>query len=217
MRTFEKFIVEATEADIKAMGGSNEAIAKLKARKAARGGKGFGSDGSTGSHFHNKSKPKPQPPGALAVRPPGGRGVGTTQSSYKTGPLAKRAADKAGQLVRSKNYKEPNNDEKKTASRPGSTRDGWGVKPTGDFKDPGNAAHDKEKKMSAYDKARKKRDVENKLDKEDQKGIRMRKALNDTRKKGIDMVKAASKNAVKDVDSVEGREGKSAGRMQKQY
>ena len=172
MKTYELF-VEATKADIIAMGGNQKQMDILAKRKAARGGgKGFGSDGSTGSHFHNKSKPKP---GALAKREPGGRGVGTTQTSYKTGPLARRAADKAGALVRSKNYKAPNNDEKKTGSKPGSTRDGWGVKPTGDWKDAGNAAHDGAKKMSDYDKARKERDLKNRLDKEDEKKGRFKK------------------------------------------
>ena len=198
MRTYDRFIVEAEGFQGKMTPGHN-----------AR-------DGAI--TLNNKlNKKTPSKPGALAVRPPGGRGVGTTQSSYKTGPLAKRAADKGGALVRSKNYKEPNNDEKKTASRPGSTRDGWGVKPTGDFRDPGNAAHDKAKKMSDYDKARKKRDIENKLDAEDKKKGRFGKFVKDARKGTNDMVKNALKNNVKDVDSVEGKEGSSAGRMQKQY
>jgi len=42
-------------------------------------------------------------------------------------------------------------------------------------------------------------------------------ALKKVGKSATDFVKSASKNAVKDVDSVEGKEGKSAGRMQKQY
>ena len=171
MRTYELF-VEITRADFKAMGGNDKQEKELKRRRKVRGGgEGIGSDGSTGSHFHNNknNSSKPSNSSALAVRPPGGRGVGTTQTSYKTGPLARRAADKGSALVKGKNFKAANNDEKKTGNRPGSTRDGWGVKPTGDFRDPGNAAHDKAKKMSAYDKARKKRDIENKLDKEDKK------------------------------------------------
>ena len=198
MRTYDRFIVEAEGFQGKMTPGHN-----------AR-------DGAI--TLKNKlNKKTPSKPGALAVRPPGGRGVGTTQSSYKTGPLAKRAADKGGALVRSKNYKEPNNDEKKTASRPGSTRDGWGVKPTGDFRDPGNAAYDKAKKMSDYDKARKKRDIQNKLDKEDKRGEGVRKALNKMKDRTWNATKSTFKNSVKDVDSVEGKEGRSAGRMQKQY
>ena len=48
-------------------------------------------------------------------------------------------------------------------------------------------------------------------------GTAVRKAPGKAVSKGADMVKNALKNNVKDVDSVEGKEGKSSGRMQKQY
>jgi len=162
-------IDEATESDVRAMGGTDSQIAALKKRQAKRG-YGFQSNDKRNTSAPAKTQnnlSKTPNSSALAKREPGGRGVGTTQSSYKTGALAKRPTDKGSALVKGKNFKAANNDEKKTGSRPGSTRDGWGVRPTGDFKDPGNAAHDNVKKMSDYDRARRRRDIENKLDKED--------------------------------------------------
>ncbi len=228
MRTYDKFIVEATEADIKAMGGTDETIAKLRARKAARGGKGFGSSGSTGSHFHNKQKP-----GALAKRTPGGRGVGTTQSSYKTGPLAKRAADKGSALVAPKNTSYTGDSQK--GNNPGSTKkDGnWGRKEPGDWDSTGTK---KQRRQSGNtpvtsDKPPHKSSFRDGIKQGLTGGLKggsvnQRKAAQRAlgRKIGTGVrnapgkfVKNALKNNVRDVDSKEGKEGKSAGRMQKQY
>ena len=106
MRTFQQFR-EATEKDLKAMGANPDQINKLKQRASARGEKGFGTSGSTGSHFHQKQDKG----GALAKRP--------------SSALATKAADKGAAIVRKKNYKEPmasRPDEKQAGKRPGSTR-----------------------------------------------------------------------------------------------
>lgn len=214
MRTFEKFIVEAEGFQGKMTPGHN-------AKKGAI------------TLNNNLNKRTPSKPGALAKRDPGGRGVGSTQSSYKTGALAKRAADKGGQLVRSKNYKEPNNDEKKTGDRPGSTRSGWGKPPSGDWDSTGTK---KQRTKAANTPIRKDKPPKNSSFRDGFKqGITgglmggtpaQRKAAkrslgrkigDNARKAPGNFVKNALKNPSKDVDSVEGKEGKSAGRMQKQY
>ena len=186
------------------------------------------------------NKKTPSKPGALAVRPPGGRGVGTTQSSYKTGPLAKRAADKGSALVAPKNTSYTGDSQK--GNKPGSTKkDGnWGRKEPGDWdstgtkkqrrqagntpvssnKPPHNSSFRDGMKqgvsgglMGGTPAQRKaaKRSLGRKI------GAGVRNAPGKAVSKGADMVKNALKNNVKDVDSVEGKEGKSSGRMQKQY
>ena len=213
MRTFEKFIVEAEGFQGKMTPGHD-------AKKGAI------------TLNNNLNKRTPSKPGALAKRAPGGRGVGSTQSPYKTGALAKRVADKGGQLVRSKNYKEP------TASRPdekktGEKEDGWGRKPAGDFKGTGTpeaktkaantpvASNKKPHNSSFRDGV--KQGVTGGLmggtpaQRKAAKRSLGRKIGSDVRNAPGNFVKNALKNPSKDVDSVEGKEGKSAGRMQKQY
>ena len=103
MRTYNKFIAEAEGFQGKMTPGHNAAKGAIT--------------------LDNKIKKTRKPGGALAVRDPGGRGVGQTQTTYKTGPLATRPADKGSALVRSKNYKAPNNDEKQVGDKPGSKYD----------------------------------------------------------------------------------------------
>lgn len=90
MKTFKQFF-EATEKDLKAMGANPSQIANLKARAAKRGNKGFGSSGSSGSHFHQKQAPKYQEPKPKPLTP--------TQAASS---ISRKAADKGGAIVKAK-------------------------------------------------------------------------------------------------------------------
>lgn len=173
MRTYNKFITEAEGFQGKMTPGHNAAKGAIT--------------------LDNKIKKTRKPGGPLAVREPGGRGVGQTKSPYKTGPLA-RVADKGAALVKGKNYKAPNNDEKQVGERPGTTKgDGdWGTKAKEWDRTGGET--------TTNDKKKNKNKNKNRL-------LNLAKSA----------IKSAVDNSVRDADSVSGQETSSAGRMQKQY
>ena len=178
MKTYELFI-EATEEQARASNpnASPELIRRAAERSQRSAAQREGKQKTTQNSIQKglKSLPAADKGSAIVRQKQGGTGkeafgapkksgpgVGSTKSQYKTGPIAIR--DKPGSLAK-RDISKPS--EKQAGSRPGTTRDGWGVKPRGDFKSPGNAPHDGAKTISAYDRARKARDIENQLDKED--------------------------------------------------
>jgi len=68
---------EATEKDLRDMGANDKQIAELKKRNERRGNKGFGSSGSTGSHFHGKKETEEKKP------------VGTSKPLNKSSAIVK--------------------------------------------------------------------------------------------------------------------------------
>lgn len=110
MRTFQQFR-EATEKDLKAMGANPNQISTLKKRAAARGEKGFGTSGSTGSHFHQKS-------GALMKRPVS-RAVPSKDSAIVKRPTSAitKPADKGASIVRHKNQVAQDREDAKASAR----------------------------------------------------------------------------------------------------
>jgi hypothetical protein len=197
MQTFEKFIVEAE-------GFQGKLTPNHNAKKGAIAVKNLLGD--------NKPK-KPQPPGKLALRP-------TTRAVQAPGALAvrnNRNTTTTKEVPRgvAKGTQAPTPSSASTSTSSGKpfrdvVRDAKAAKKSNSPAYGSELAKSNKNDLAAQQR--------NKILGKSKKGdVAVRRGLRKMKKRTWDATKNALKNNVKDVESVEGKEGKSAGRMQKQY